>query len=69
MDVDVSPELDPSERRVLLAALERAQLPRLAADRYGVAWRRAALEEGVAGDESSADYALLPRSTRGATRA
>ena len=69
MDVDVSPELDPSERRVLLAALERAQLPRLAADRYGVDWRRAALEEGVARDDSSADYAFSPRNTRGATHA
>jgi hypothetical protein len=59
MDVQITPEPTPEERRAILAALE------LERELEPSAWRRAGLEP--AEDE---DYATAPpRHSRGATRA
>jgi len=68
MGVDVTPDVEPSERRALLVALELVG-PRDNGDEpFQRAWRVAALREGVDG-EAEVSYAFSPRSTRGATRA
>jgi hypothetical protein len=70
MPIDVRPPLSADECKALEAALAEAGV---SADgppeAYGSAWRRAAALEAVDGDSDADGYALLPRSTRGATRA
>jgi hypothetical protein len=64
--LDVVPPLDPALVDALVPALRAAG----ALEDESIApdpWRRAALDESVEPEES--DYALLPRRTRGATRA
>jgi hypothetical protein len=69
VDVEAVPPLDGPGQRAVIAALERAGVRvEVAPATYGSAWRAAALREGAEGDEAE-DYALSPRSTRGATRA
>ena len=71
MELEVAPPLPPSEQQALAEALARAGVeldgPPPA---YASAWRRAGLVEATGnGAEQPEDYALSPRSTRGATRA
>jgi hypothetical protein len=68
VQVDVTPPLEPSELRALLAALADVEAGRADTDPYTQAWRLAGLREG-ADDEAEVAYAFSPRSTRGATRA
>ena len=66
MRLDVAPPLAPEILEALVPALRAAgelDAESPAAD----PWRRAALDESVESEEP--DYALLPRRTRGATRA
>ena len=69
MDVEATPPLPDSERRALVVGLEQAGASSQTSGPYGAAWRVAALREATLGDETDADYAFSPRSTRGATRA
>jgi hypothetical protein len=69
MDVEITPELAPTERRALLLALEQVDLRGGAAEIPGNAWRDAALREATDDEVVEVAYAFLPRSTRGATRA
>jgi hypothetical protein len=67
--LDTNPRLSDTEQRALIDALERAgaRVDGKPAS-YGSAWREAGLGEAAHADEPE-DYALSPRSTRGATRA
>jgi hypothetical protein len=67
-DVAVTPPLDETEQRALLAALELAAPAASTDDPYRQPWRVAGLLEGV-DDDADVGYAPSPRSTRGATRA
>lgn len=69
MEVEVTPELEATERRALLVALERVNHRGSAADRRPQAWRLAGLREAVGDEDAEGRYAFSPRSTRGATRA
>jgi hypothetical protein len=69
MEIVIVPPVAASEARALATALERAGI-RGPDDRgYHSAWRRSALREAVERSAPEDDYALSPRSTRGATRA
>lgn len=70
MALEVTPPLPPDEERALAEALGRAGVEldgRPAV--YGSAWRQAGLAEATGNGDETYGYALLPRSTRGATRA
>jgi hypothetical protein len=69
MDVEITPEPAPTERRALLLALEQANLRGSTAEIPRNAWRVAALCEAVDAEDADLRYAFSPRSTRGATRA
>ena len=69
MELDATPAIDAALEPALLAVLDAAGVRTPGSAGYEDAWRRAALYEGVDGDEPPVGYALLPRSTRGATRA
>jgi hypothetical protein len=66
--LDVEPPLEPALAKALGSLLEGA-LPETAGLSRDSPWRRAGLAEAVDGVEAPEDYALSPRSTRGATRA
>jgi hypothetical protein len=66
--IDVEPPLEPAVAKALAPLLE-GNLPESAGLSGDSPWRRAGLDEAVEGVEDPEDYALLPRSTRGATRA
>jgi hypothetical protein len=66
--IDVEPRLEPAVAKALAPLLE-GSLSESAGLSGDGPWRRAGLDEAVEGVEDSEDYALLPRSTRGATRA
>ena len=68
MKFDVEPPLEPAVAKALASLLEGA-LPESAGLSGDSPWRRTALAEAVEGVEGPEDYALSPRSTRGATRA
>ena len=69
MDIEAVPPLDGSGQRAVIEALERVGVRvQNAPEVYGNAWRAAGLREGAETDAAD-DYALSPRSTRGATRA
>lgn len=69
MDVLTDPALGEPEQRALIEALEQAGVQSGGTPpAYRSAWRAAGLLEAVEADEPE-DYALSPRSTRGATRA
>ena len=69
MDVKADPPLGEPARRALIEALGRTGTEVEATpSAYGSAWRMAGLREAAGRDEPE-DYALSPRSTRGATRA
>ena len=66
------PPVEAALQQAILGVLEEAGVRASSAAGYDQAWRRAALHEGVEGDEGveqPGGYALSPRSTRGATRA
>lgn len=65
MRLDVVPPVAPALADALIPALGVVEDECSPLD----PWGRAALEEGVEPEEPAADYALLPRRTRGATRA
>jgi hypothetical protein len=69
VDLEVDPPLGEPGQRALIEALERAGA-RIDGKptSYGSAWRRAGLREAADAAEPE-DYALSPRSTRGATLA
>ena len=69
MDIEADPPLGEPGHRALIEALKQAgaQIGGTPPG-YGSAWRAAGLREAAEADESE-DYALSPRSTRGATRA
>jgi hypothetical protein len=69
VELTVSPPVDDPTERALNTALRAIEVdtPRVRA--YDDAWRRAALHEGVEGDDAEVGYVPSPRSTRGATRA
>jgi hypothetical protein len=69
VDVEITPEPGRSERRALLQALERVRHRNEADEPYRQAWRAAGLREAIDEEDGDGDYAFLPRSTRGATRA
>lgn len=58
-------ERDALEKALAAAGMTFDGMP----EHHGSAWRRAAAQEAVDGEPFSDDYALSPRSTRGATRA
>jgi len=66
--LDAEPPLDPAVAKALASLLEDV-VPAPAGLSRDDPWRRAALTEAVEEEELPADYALSPRSTRGATRA
>ncbi len=69
MDLEVDPPLGEPAERALIEALERAAAHvDVAPAAYRSAWRAAGLQEAAEPEEPD-DYALPPRSTRGATRA
>jgi hypothetical protein len=63
MKISVDPPLGEPVERALAELLRDVPPHRIEA------WREAALREGVERGEPEEDYALSPRSTRGATRA
>jgi hypothetical protein len=68
--IDVRPALPAEEQAALERALATAGVDLDATpEPYRSAWRRAAAHEAVDGEPDADGYALLPRSTRGATRA
>jgi hypothetical protein len=67
--LSIDPPVDEQVCEALVAMLGDVGGPALASPRYRDAWRLASLLEGIERDESEPDYALSPRSTRGATRA
>ena len=67
MKIDVEPPLEPAVAKALAPLLE-GNLPESAGLSGDSPWRRAGLAEAVEGVQDP-DYALSPRSTRGATRA
>jgi hypothetical protein len=69
MELDATPAIDAAVEPALLAVLDDAGVRTPGSSGYDDAWRRAALHEGVDGDDPPVGYALSPRSTRGATRA
>ena len=68
MTLDAEPPLDPAVAKALASLLEDV-VPEPAGQSRDDPWRRAGLTEAVEDLEPPADYALSPRSTRGATRA
>jgi hypothetical protein len=66
--LDAEPPLDPAVANALASVLEDVLRGPAALSRDDP-WRRAGLTEAVEEVEPPADYALSPRSTRGATRA
>jgi hypothetical protein len=66
--LDVAPPLEPVVAKALVTLLEGALLETTQKSHDGP-WRRAGLAEAIEGAEGLDDYALSPRSTRGATRA
>jgi hypothetical protein len=69
MELSVSPPVADSTEHALRDALRTIGVDTPRARAYEDAWRRAALQEGVEGDDADVRYAPSPRSTRGATRA
>ena len=72
MRLEVDPAVSEDELAVIRRALARSdlRLEDATPDVFSSAWWRTAVREAVDRDsESAADYALSPRSTRGATRA
>ena len=65
--MSVDPPVDEAVREALVEAL--AGVVGVGFAGCDDAWRRCALEEGVSRADDDSDYALSPRSTRGATRA
>ena len=65
----VHPPLAELVERALVALLRKARANAPGHASSGGAWRLAALLEGVERSQTESDYALSPRSTRGATRA
>lgn len=69
MDLEVDPPLGEPAGRALIEALGRVAAHVDGAPAvYRSAWRAAGLREAAEPEEAD-DYALSPRSTRGATRA
>jgi hypothetical protein len=69
VQVSIDPPVDAPMRRVLAELLRDRAAQAVGRIGYDDAWRRAGLQEGVLRDDVDSDYALSPRSTRGATRA
>jgi len=70
MELTVVPSLDSPQHEALKVAIARVGLDvREAADNRMSAWRQAGLAGATAAWPVDEDYALSPRSTRGATRA
>ena len=65
----VHPPLAELVERALVALLRESRANAPGPASTGGAWRLAALLEGVERSQTESDYALSPRSTRGATRA
>jgi len=69
VELQAEPPLDPALAKALWAVLEDVGPWSSEPGHYGDRWRRAAVTEGIEGDEVAFDYAFSPRRTRGATRA
>jgi hypothetical protein len=69
VNLEATPPLDPALAKALVALLEDLDARSPAHDGDDSAWRRAALAEAISDSDDAVDYALSPRSTRGATRA
>jgi hypothetical protein len=69
VELEATPPLAPAVAKALASLLDEIDPWRPRHDRNGSAWRRAGLAEAVGEAEDAFDYALSPRSTRGATRA
>lgn len=65
----VHPPLAEPVEQALVALLRTSLVNTPGPASAGGAWRLAALLEGVERSQTESDYALSPRSTRGATRA
>jgi hypothetical protein len=69
VELEATPPLDPAVAKALASLLDEIDPGRPRDDSNGSPWLRAGLAEAISDSDDAVDYALSPRSTRGATRA